>query len=101
MPLANESLIAYGPNETCTVSTCDVSRSIYQYRPSLGANIAFLVLFAIALFIHIAQGIRWRSWAFLFAMFWGCVAEIIGYGGRIMLWQNPFSFPGFLTQISE
>ncbi|KAJ9640543.1 Envelope glycoprotein gp160 [Coniosporium apollinis] len=34
-------------------------------------------------------------------MFWGCVAEMIGYGGRIMMWQDPFSFPGFLIQISD
>ena len=37
----------------------------------------------------------------MFAMFWGCIAEMIGYGGRIMLWEDPFSFTGFLMQISE
>ena len=31
----------------------------------------------------------------------GCVSEIIGYGGRVMLWENPFGFAGFLIQISK
>ena len=33
-------------------------------------------------------------------MFFGCVAEMLGYGGRIMLYKDPFSFTGFLLQIS-
>ena len=31
----------------------------------------------------------------------GCVSEMIGYGGRILLWENPFGFAGFLVQISK
>ena len=31
----------------------------------------------------------------------GCVSEMIGYGGRILLWENPFGFTGFLVQISK
>ena len=31
----------------------------------------------------------------------GCVSEMIGYGGRVMLWENPFGFAGFLVQISK
>ena len=94
-------LISYGPDENCTLQTCDVSTGVYKYRPSLAANTVFLVLFGISMVVHILQGFRWKTWAFLFAMFWGCVSEMIGYGGRIILWQNPFSFPGFLIQISE
>ena len=51
--------------------------------------------------IHIALGIKYKTWAFLFAIFWGCASELIGYGGRVMLWESPFSFPGFLIQISK
>jgi hypothetical protein len=93
--------VSYGPNENCTLELCDVTTSVYEYRPSLPANATFIALFGLSLAIQIAQGIRWRTWAFLFAMFWGCVAELVGYGGRVLLWQNPFSFPGFLVQISE
>lgn len=95
----SQYLVSYGPDSNCTLAICPVEWSVYQYRPSLGANTAFIVLFGLAMIIHIVLGIKWRSWAFLFAMFWGCVSELIGYGGRVMLWQNPFSFSGFLMQI--
>ena len=35
------------------------------------------------------------------AMVAGCVCDIIGYGGRIMLYKNPFLFTGFLVQITK
>ena len=44
-------------------------------------------------------GILWREWAFMVCMILGCFDEMIGYGGRIMLYHNPFSFMGFLMQI--
>lgn len=34
-------------------------------------------------------------------MLMGCVAEIAGYIGRIMLYYNPFSFNGFMVQIGK
>jgi hypothetical protein len=93
--------VTYGPHENCTLAVCDAALSIYGYRPSLPANVTFIALFGLSLLIQLVQGIWWHTWAFMFAMFWGCTAEMVGYGGRIMLWQNPFSFPGFLVQISE
>jgi hypothetical protein len=93
--------IFYGPTENCTLALCPVKYSVYEYRPSLAANVSFIVLFGISLTIHLYQGFRWHKWAFVIAIFWGCVCEIVGYGGRVMLWINPFSFPGFLSQIGE
>ena len=93
--------IVYGPDANCTLAFCPAQASVYEYRPSLGGNITFLVLFFIALVLHTILGIKWRTFAFAFSMFWGCVTEIIGYGGRIYLWQDPFSFNGFLMQISR
>ncbi|MCJ1392034.1 hypothetical protein MMC18_004901 [Xylographa bjoerkii] len=89
----------YGPNNLCTLATCNVNISIYEYRPSLAANLVFVILFALSLIVHIIQGVKYRTWGFLFAMCCGCVVEIVGYIGRILLWQNPFSFNGFLIQI--
>lgn len=31
----------------------------------------------------------------------GCISEIIGYIGRIMLYNNPWSFIGFMIQIGK
>ena len=33
-------------------------------------------------------------------MIFGCICDILGYGGRIMLYQDPFSFNGFMLQIT-
>ena len=30
----------------------------------------------------------------------GCVLQMVGYGGRIMLYGDPFGFDAFLMQIS-
>lgn len=83
----------------CTLDTCPITDSIYHYRPSLGANIAFLVLFAITGIGHVVQGVLSRKKAFWITMLIGCISEVIGYVGRVLSWQNPFASVGFLTQI--
>jgi len=100
---ALRGLVAYGPDSNCTLSAgpdyCLVNYSVYQYRPTLGGNATFLALFAIALIIHAVLGLRYRTWTYAGVVVAGCISEIIGYGARIMLYQNPFSFTGFLMQI--
>ncbi|KAJ6437955.1 RTA-like protein [Purpureocillium lavendulum] len=93
------NLIAFGPDANCTLADCPVEWSVYQYRPSLPANIIFLALFAIAGVVHIFLGVKWRSWGFMSFMIFGCLVEIIGYTGRIILYNSPFSFGGFMIQI--
>ncbi|KAF4554273.1 RTA1-like protein 8 [Elsinoe fawcettii] len=95
-----DNLISYGPDANCTLEICPIQASVYQYRPSLPANIIFLVIFFILGLLHLLRGIRYRKeWTFTISMLLGCVAEVVGYGGRLMLYQNPFSFQGFLMQI--
>ncbi|GJN71356.1 RTA-like protein [Purpureocillium lilacinum] len=98
-PALPNNLIAFGPDANCTLALCPVEWSVYQYRPSLAANITFLVLFAIAGAVHIFLGVKWRSWGFMSFMIFGCLVEMIGYVGRIILYNNPFSFGGFMIQI--
>lgn len=95
------TLVAYGPDANCTLTLCSISDSVYQYRPSLPANSVFIALFGLGMLLHIYQGVRYRTTWFVSCMVLGCVIEMIGYGGRIMLYQNPFSFAGFLMQISQ
>ncbi len=97
-------LIAYGPDANCTLTgpdICPVDASVYQYRPSLPGNSVFIALFGIALIFQLIQGLKYRTYAFTTLMVTGCISEIIGYVGRIMLYYDPFSFNGFLMQISE
>ena len=83
----------------CTLSTCPLESSVYQYRPSLAANTTLLVLFAIAMVIHAFQGWRWKQLTFGIVMAIGCFGEVAGYVGRIISWNNPFDQNGFLAQI--
>jgi hypothetical protein len=91
----------FGPDSPCTLDLCPIEMSIYQYRPSLPANITLLAVFAVIGVVHSYLGFRWRSWGFAAGMIAGCISEIIGYVGRIMLYNNPFSFEGFMIQIGK
>ncbi|TFA97688.1 Sphingoid long-chain base transporter RSB1 [Trichoderma ghanense] len=91
--------ITFGSDSTCNLHNCPVEWSIYGYRPSLAANVTFAVLFGLAGVAHLYLGFRWRTWGFTIPVLIGCITEIIGYVGRIMLWDNPFSFNGFIIQI--
>lgn len=99
MPSYYGSYITYGPDANCTLQVCPITASIYEYQPSIAANAILLALFGISLIICIAQSVKWRTWVFLSIMSFGYAAEMIGYGGRLMLHNNPFSFVGFIIQI--
>ncbi|KAK1764346.1 parasitic phase-specific protein psp-1 [Phialemonium atrogriseum] len=94
-----DGLISYGPDSNCTLELCPVEWSALQYRPSLAASGIFIGLFATTMIIHIVEGIRWQTWGFMACMILGCLDEIIGYVGRIVLHGNPFSFSGFFVNI--
>ncbi|KEY73777.1 hypothetical protein S7711_03085 [Stachybotrys chartarum IBT 7711] len=98
MSLPN-GLIVFGPDANCTLDLCPIEWSVYQYRPSLASSITFIVLYALALLLHVYLGVRWRTWGYMVFMIHGCVFALIGYGGRIILYQNPFAFAGFMLQI--
>ncbi|KAL7805439.1 RTA1 domain-containing protein [Trichoderma aethiopicum] len=91
--------VVFGPQANCTLDVCPIEWSVYKYRPSIAANSVFIALFAIAISVHIILGIRWRQWNFMGLMVFGCLVEIGGYAGRLVLYNNPFSFGGFMDQI--
>ncbi|KAL8702326.1 MAG: hypothetical protein Q9224_000028 [Gallowayella concinna] len=84
----------------CTLETCPVDESYYDYRPSLAANGAFLALFSLSLLAFLVQvTLSKRFIGFTIAMVSGCLLEVLGYIGRIMSYHNPFGENGFLMQI--
>ncbi|KAI4240149.1 MAG: hypothetical protein L6R40_005282 [Gallowayella cf. fulva] len=84
----------------CTLDTCPIDDSYYNYRPSLAANGTFLALFSLSLLAFLVQvTLSKRFIGFTIAMVSGCVLEVIGYIGRIMSYHNPFGENGFLMQI--
>jgi len=88
-----------GDNANCTVAVCPLELSIYGYRPALGFSSAWIAFYAICLIGNIVQGFRYRTWGYATAMILGCIDEIVGYAGRILYWQDPWSKPGFIIQI--
>ena len=91
--------IAGGQDATCKLGLCPVSDSVYGYRPSIGESSAIIVLYVIVLALQVYLGWRHKTWTFMGAMITGCLDEILGYVGRIMLWHNPWNHPGFIMQI--
>ncbi|PGG98111.1 hypothetical protein AJ80_09583 [Polytolypa hystricis UAMH7299] len=85
--------------DKCTLETCPVETSIYGYRPSIPANVALLLLFSLSGAIHLSQLILWRNRLFSIPMVIGCICEILGYSGRLMLQSDPFNMDGFMLQI--
>lgn len=83
----------------CNLQECSVKQSIFQYRPYLAASSVFIALFGISGIIHLAQGIWYKQRTFAVLMLLGCICEMIGYGGRIIMYNDPWSFNGFIMQI--
>jgi hypothetical protein len=91
----------FGPDSPCTLDLCPIEWSIFQYRPDLAANIFFLAAFGVIGVVQAYLGWRWRAWGFMAGMVLGCICEMIGYVGRILMWDNPFSFNAFMIQIGK
>lgn len=93
-------LVTFGPQANCTLDLCPLEASLLRYQPSIPANVVFICVFALSMLVHIYQGWRTRTWGFMACMICGCILEIIGYIGRLIIHHNPFDFNGFLMQIS-
>ncbi|EEP79694.1 hypothetical protein UREG_04540 [Uncinocarpus reesii 1704] len=87
------------PTWACTLATCPIESSLFGYRPSLAANTFFLSLFGLCTLAQTFELVLWRSHTFSIPIIIGGLCEVIGYVGRVMLYNNPFSQDGFLIQI--
>jgi hypothetical protein len=85
----------------CTEITdfCTLNATTYGYRPNLAANSLFVTIFAILTIAHFPLVWKYRLWGYSFAVGAGCILEVLGYGGRIMLHDNPWSDQGFRLQV--
>lgn len=90
------------PNDfaNCTVDTCPIVTSFYNYRIDLVTNAVFLGLFSLAIPAYLGIWFATRRGHFFTAvMVIGLVAEMIGYIGRIKSYQDQWDETGFLIQI--
>jgi hypothetical protein len=85
----------------CTKITleCPVEDTTYGYYPSLTGNAIFTVLFAICALGQITLGVVYRVKLYSILVFLGCIGEVVGYIGRIMLHSNPWNNAGFIMQV--
>lgn len=94
-------LITFGPRANCTLDLCPLEASLLQYQPNVPANGIFIAVFGLLMLVHTWQGVKTRTWGFMSSMIVGCILEIVGYVGRLIIHDNPFNFIWFLLQISE
>ncbi|KAK7418211.1 hypothetical protein QQZ08_011364 [Neonectria magnoliae] len=92
-------LITFGPSANCTLDTCPIEASLLRYQPNIPATAVPIAIFGVSLLLHSWQGARAKTWGFMGSMLCGCILEIIGYVGRLIIHDNPFDFTGFLIQI--
>jgi len=78
---------------------CPVSATVYGYYPNFGANVFFAAFFAILLIAQLVIGTWRKTWTFMLAVGLGVFGEMVGYIGRLIMHKNPWSKPGFETQI--
>ncbi|KMU77225.1 RTM1 protein [Coccidioides immitis RMSCC 3703] len=83
----------------CTLETCPIEYAVFGYRPSLPANIIFTALFGLCALTQVAEMGIFRSYTFSIPVILGGICEVVGYVGRILLYDNPFSQDAFLIQI--
>lgn len=86
-------------NCTQVTAECPVSGTLYGYRPNLGGTIFFLIVFALCSIVQIVVGTWKRLPAYAIVVSIGTVLECLGYGGRLMMHDNPWSDPGLKLQI--
>ena len=83
----------------CTLATCDISTSLYGFRPSLEATVFFLAVTALCLVrcIYVAAfAPGGKCVAFgLFASI-ACVLEILGLVDRLAGWRDPWDVYPFI-----
>ncbi|KAF2446176.1 RTA1-domain-containing protein [Karstenula rhodostoma CBS 690.94] len=83
----------------CKVGVCPLDMAIITYQPNFAGNTIYGVCFIILLFMQLFFGIRKKTWTYMTAVCLGIFGEIVGYGGRLMLNNNPFDMNNFLIYL--
>ncbi|CAI4214025.1 unnamed protein product [Parascedosporium putredinis] len=78
---------------------CPVEATTYGYYPALGTNAALLAFNALFCLGQIAIGLKTKVYFYSFAIAAGCLLEALGYAGRIIMHDNPWSDSGMRLQI--
>ncbi|KAG8161550.1 hypothetical protein KVR01_008537 [Diaporthe batatas] len=89
----------FGPSANCTLDVCCPEYSVYAYIPGMPANFIFLVAFSGAMAVHIHAGWLYKQWWFVGCMVAGCLDEVFGYVGRVIMARDLWNFNAFMVQV--
>lgn len=65
-------------SDDCTLATCCLAQSSFEYIPSYGGNLFFTIFFAFLILPQIGLGIYYKTWGFMSGMVFGLALEVIG-----------------------
>jgi hypothetical protein len=81
----------------CTKETCCLAQGAsFLYLPAFGPNLFFTIFFGVFIIPQIFLGVKYKTWGYMIGMVLGLLVEVIGYIGRVLLNDNPFSNDAFL-----
>lgn len=92
-----------GPSyQTCnSVSPlCPLEATIYAYRPNLGGAVIFVALFFLCLVGNFVLAFRMKNYGFSVWILIGIALEVLGYGARIVLWDNPWEYGAMVAHLT-
>lgn len=59
----------------CTLQTCDLSMSSFEYRPTVAGNAIYAAIFGISILAQLYLGIKHKTWGYMVAMLFGLVCR--------------------------
>lgn len=72
----------------CSQNDCPVPAGFFSYQPSRQGNAVMLAAFALLVPVTLGFGYRLRTPVFALTLTTGLVLEVLGFTGRVMLYQN-------------
>lgn len=80
-------------------AACPVEATTLGYYPNKPLNAFIAAAFGLAAAIALAFGVRGRTWAYAGCLAAGCLLELAGYAGRVLMGANPWAKGPFELQI--
>ncbi|KAJ3566811.1 hypothetical protein NPX13_g6997 [Xylaria arbuscula] len=87
--------------DECTLDTCSVSDSFWGYRPNLGIDIFFAIVYAAVIAYCLFVSVVKRVWlSYTISILIGALLELIGFTFRIYGYFDPFVRIAWIIQYS-
>ncbi|GAB7357863.1 hypothetical protein MBLNU230_g0034t1 [Neophaeotheca triangularis] len=79
---------------------CPLDRTIYAYRPNLGGAVFFLIMFTLPLIVNFVLAFKMKNYGFSSWLLIGIALEVLGYGARVALWDNPWDYSAMVAHLT-